>query len=136
VPTVATYPTAPAADPPRATAAESAAAAERVDESHVQQVITQYLQAFDQRDAATVKRLFPGADTRALEERRITSWSARLVQAPTVTVRGASAEAEFTYAFAFFHPDMGTQRSTLVAHATLQKVGDGWRIQRLDATAR
>jgi hypothetical protein len=116
-------------------AAESAAAA-RADEAGVQQVITQYLQAFDRRDAGAVKRLFPGADTRALEERSITNWSARLVQPPTVTVRGTAAEAAFSYALSFFHADMGTQRSTLAAHATLQKVGDGWRIQRLDATPR
>ena len=51
-------------------------------------------------------------------------------------MRGATAEAEFSYALSFFHPDMGTQRSTLAARATLQKVGDGWRIQRLDATPR
>ncbi|HEU4628424.1 MAG TPA: hypothetical protein VFS08_01725, partial [Gemmatimonadaceae bacterium] len=104
--------------------------------ARVQQVILQYIQAFDARDANAARRLYPGVDTRAMEAKQMTNWSAKIIEPPVVTVRGSSAEATFTYELAFFHPQTGMSRTTLEAHAILQRGDDGWRIQRLDAVPR
>lgn len=134
-PAVTPPPVVAAPVPAGPTAEERAAEEERAEIGRVQQMLTQYMQALDGRDAATLRRLHPGADTRSVEERSLTDWSARLVAAPTVTVAGTTGQAEFRYVLSFFHPSMGTSRSTVTARAGLQRTGDGWRIVRLDASS-
>ncbi|HEX6631304.1 MAG TPA: protein kinase, partial [Gemmatimonadaceae bacterium] len=146
VPTPPSAPTAPvsppaaapptSSSPPAAGSPDSEAAAAAADRAGIQQVIGDYMRAFDARDAAAARRVYPDVDTRAWEARQLTNWSAKLVEQPAVTLRGATAEASFAYELAFFHPQTGMSRTTLAAHATLQRTAAGWRIQRLDAAPR
>ena len=128
----------PAAAPVETKPRDDAAAADAAEQARVAATIEQYVQAMGNKRVDVMRRLYPGmseGSRRGFEAlfAVATDVTTRVIGAPSVTVRGTSADAQFTYEMTGHDPTRGnfTQRPAMRAH--LQKTGDGWIIQSIAA---
>jgi serine/threonine protein kinase len=134
--TSATRPGAGAAAPAPTTPAPNPASDAQAQVAAVTQVIDQYVQALGAKQVDQMRALYPAMSGREQEGFRLlfqsaTDFSATSTGAPSVAVNGTAATADFGYSLSYFLPSVGKQHPTFRWHATLQRGGQGWRIQSL-----
>jgi serine/threonine protein kinase len=110
---------------------DAAAEAERAEAARVRASLEAYVRAIGEKRIDALRQIFPGMNEESRNGfealfRNVSDLSIQLVGAPTISVHGATADAEFAYDMSGRDPSRGNFSRRTTLHAKLQRTDQGW----------
>jgi serine/threonine-protein kinase len=117
---------------------DAAAEAERAETARVRDAIESYVRAIGAKRMDLLQQIFPSMNKQTRDGYNAlfsgtSDLSTQMVVAPSVTVHGATADAEFTSEMKFRHPSEGNVTRRTTFRVKLQRTDQGWIFVTLGA---
>ena len=128
---------APAPTPVVTDKARADAAAE-AEVARARETLESYVRAIGAKHTETLQQLFPSMNSQTRDGydaffKNVSDLSTQLIGTPTVTLHGATADAEFTSEMKYRDPSRGNVSQRTTFRAKLQRTDQGWIILGLGA---